>query len=127
MSEANGTAKTPPNDPIVSETDLHWHTDIAITVKGRPVALPPNLSGNGLGTQDSSGKVHWGPRGPVKKSQLRLGVFFETWGQPFNASQILDNQNGADGTVKMVVNGQPNTEFENYIIQDEDKIEIIYE
>jgi len=116
-----------PDDSVVSETGIHWHTELAIIIKGQPLLLPPNLSGNDIGTQDSSGKIHWGPSGRVTQSQLRLGIVFQTWGRPFNSSQILDKQNGPDGTVKMTVNGEPNTEFANYVIKDGDKIEIRYE
>ncbi len=114
-------------DPVVSETGVHWHTDLAVIINGQTQVIPPNLSGDYLGTQDSSGKVHWGPSGRVTESQLRLTVFFQTWGQPFSPSQILDKQNSSEGIVKMTVNGQPNTEFENYSIKDGDKIEIRYE
>ena len=115
------------DDSVVSETGVHWHTDIAIIIKDKPVALPPDLSGNDLGTQDSSGKVHWGPSGHVTANQLRLSVFFKTWGQPFSSSQILDMHNGPDGTVSMTVNGQPNNEFENYQVKDHDNIVIRFE
>lgn len=116
-----------PNEKVVSETGVHWHTNVAVIIKGQPVALPPDLSGNDIGTQDSSGKVHWGPGGHVTSGQLRLSVFFKTWGKPFSSTQILDKQNGPDGSVSMTVNGQPNIEFENYQIKDHDDIVIRFE
>lgn len=111
-------------ESVVSETGVHWHTDIAVIIKGQSQPLPPNLSGNGLGTQDTSGKVHWGPSGRVTANQLRLGIFFQTWGKPFSSTQLLDKQNGSEGKVSMTVNGQPNTEFDNYQIKDNDDIVI---
>lgn len=127
MDDNSEPTTTGADDQVVSETGVHWHTELAIIIKGQSQPLPPNLSGNDIGTQDSSGKIHWGPSGRVTQRQLRLGVVFQTWGQPFSSTQILDKQNGPDGTVRMTVNGQSNTEFDNYVIRDGDKIEIRYE
>lgn len=120
-------AKKPNDNTVVSETGVHWHTNISVVIKGQLKALPPDLSGNNIGTQDSSGKVHWGAGGQVTSNQLCLSVFFQTWGQPFSSTQILDKHNGPDGTVSMTVNGQTNTEFENYQIKDHDDIVIRFE
>lgn len=79
-------------------------------------------------THDTSGELHWEVMsGPVTKEHVQLKAFFEVWGKTFNGAQILDAKNGSDGTVKMFVNGQPNTQFENYQIKDGDKIEVRYE
>ena len=39
----------------------------------------------------------------------------------------MDKKNDQGGTVKMLVNGKENAEFENYLMKDGDKIEISYE
>ena len=48
-------------------------------------------------------------------------------GKTFSKDCIFEYCSGADGTVKMFVNGKENTEFENYLINDKDKIEIRYD
>ena len=65
--------------------------------------------------------------GPVTRDHVTLKAFFDVWDKPFNSTQILDAKNRADGMVKMTVNGQPNTQFENYQVKDKDDIVIRYE
>ena len=79
-------------------------------------------------THDNSGELHWEVMdGPVARDHVTLKAFFEVWGKTFTASQIFDQKNGPNGTVRMTVNGQPNNEFENYQVKDKDRIEIRYE
>ena len=134
------------NGEVVSESGIHWHPELSITIKGQKQTIPANI---GIGpqhanskwydpmmqmtdvhTHDSSGTLHWevmDSMAPVKRNDIRLGVFFEIWGKPFNATQILDNHNGPDGTVTMTVNGKPNTDFDNYLVHDGDQIQISYQ
>ncbi len=127
----------------VSEQAIHWHPELTIIIKGQKQEIPANI---GIGpqnadnafydgmmqmtdihTHDNSGTLHWEVMtGPVKRGHVKLGAFFQIWGKTFNKDQILDSKNGDGGTVKMTVNGQPNTEYENYIIKDKDKIEISF-
>ncbi len=129
---------------VVSKTGIHWHPQLVIYIKGQKQEIPANI---GIGkqysnskwydpmmdmtdfhTHDNSGRLHWEVMdGPVTKEHVQLKAFFEVWGKTFNTSQIFDAKNGPDGTVKMTINGQPNTEFENYQVKDKDRIEIRYE
>ena len=63
----------------------------------------------------------------VKKDDIKLGKFFDIWGKTFNKACIFDKCSGSDGQVNMLVNGELNSEFENYTMKDGDKIEIIFE
>lgn len=129
---------------VISKTGIHWHPQLTIYIKGQKQEIPvnigigkqyanskwydPMMSMTDFHTHDNSGTLHWEVmEGPVTKDHVTLKAFFEVWGKTFNANQILDAKNGAGGTVKMSVNGQPNTEFENYQVKDKDKIEIRYE
>lgn len=133
---------------IVSEKGIHWHPTLAIYIKGEKQTIPTGIgvgpkyasskwydsmmSMTDVHTHDDTadGKLHWEVMDnmtPVTKDHVRLGTFFEIWGRPFSATQILDSQNGPDGSVKMTVNGQPNTDYQNYLVHDGDKIEIRYE
>lgn len=65
--------------------------------------------------------------GLAKKDDIRLGRFFEVWGKKFIKDCIFDQCNSQEGKLKMFVNGIENFEFENYIMRDRDRIEIIFE
>ena len=119
-------SKPTPEQPIVSKEEIHWHPQLAIIIKGQQQAIPPNLKGL-VHTHDSSGTLHWELGGPVRKNFVLLKFFFGTWGKTFTANQILDSKNGSNGKVQMLVNGQPNTQFENYQVKDKDQIQISYE
>lgn len=136
------TAKEHASGNIVSDKPIHWHPQLAIFINGRQVKIPANL---GIGkkyqsnrwfdpmmgmtdihTHDSSGTLHWEvmqDKTPVTKDHVQLSNFFEIWGQPFNSTTIL----GYEGTVKMTVNGKPNSEFGKYLVKDKDQIVLRYE
>lgn len=122
--------KTPAED-VISKRGVHWHPTLRITVQGETVAIPANLGLGGIHadihTHDTTGKLHVEMSRPVRKSDLRLARFFEVWGKQFTSRCVVDTCSETEGKVKMTVNGQPNTEFENYLMQDKDKIEITYE
>lgn len=120
-----------PKSEIISRNGLHWHPEISISILGRKQEIPANI---GIGvvekpihTHDNMGVIHLEFSGLVKKDDLRLGKFFEIWGKRFNKDCVLDKCNGPEGQVKMFINGKQNFEFENYIMNDKDKIEIILE
>ena len=115
--------KTPEGD-IISRNGFHWHPELAIYVKGEKQEFPANI---GIGavhqpihTHDDAtqGIVHLEFQGLVRKQDITLGQFFKSW----------DKDIRSFGTnMKMTVNGQENTELENYHMQDKDKIELRYE
>lgn len=72
------------------------------------------LTHNPMHTHDIDNVIHMEYNGLVKENDLKLGKFFEIWGRKFEEDR------------KMLVNGKENLEFENYIMRDSDKIEIIY-
>ena len=112
------------NDPnLISRSGLHWHPELAIFVKGgEKQEIPANLGigtvHNPMHTHDSSGVIHLEFQGVVRKDNLKLGRFFEVWGKDFMELGV---------TVKMTVNGEEDTELQNYIMKDGDKIELRYE
>jgi len=116
---------------IISKNGIHWHSRISIRVKGENIPIPANIGISGvhnpIHTHDADGVVHLEFSGIVADRNLRLKEFFRVWGKKFNKECIFDNCNGPGGQVKMLVNGEPNAEFENYIMKDGDVIEIIYE
>lgn len=114
-----------PQGEVVSQTGVHWHPELEMYVKGERVTIPPNIGLGGgemkVHTHDDMPKIHYEyAAGPVTKDMAKLGAFFTTWGKTFNSGQLIDTK----GTVKMTVNGQDNSEYENYVVKDGDKIVI---
>ncbi len=119
-----------PESEIISRSGLHWHPELTIVIKGEKREIP---AGIGLGsaempihTHDSTGTIHLEMQGLIRKNDITLSRFFRIWGKTFNSNCILDQCNSPEGKVKMRVNGSENTEFENYVMQDKDIIEIRY-
>jgi hypothetical protein len=128
------TASSVPEGELIARNGLHWHPKVAVTTKGQNQEIPANL---GMGavhgkihTHDQDNKegvVHMEMQGVVTKDDTRLGRFFQVWGKELTSTKLFDKTNGPEGTIKMTVNGKENTEFENYLMKDGDKIEISYE
>ncbi len=121
-----------PEENIVSRNGIHWHPELTISIKGKQQEIPANMGIGGaahqpIHTHDTSGTLHLEISGLVRKDQTKLGNLFTIWGKEFNSKCVFDNCNGDQGTMKMLVNGKENNEFENYQMKDKDKIEIRYE
>lgn len=112
------------NPDIVSRNGLHWHPALFIYIRGEKQEIPANL---GLGAvhqpihthEDASqGILHLEFEGVVRKKHIMLGEFFESWGKDIRSF----------GTnLTMTVNGVENTDYENYIMKDQDRIELHYQ
>lgn len=116
--------KTPQVLPseVVSENGLHWHAELSMYVKGKKLDIPKDI---GIGrihepvhTHDSDGTIHMEFQGRVEKDDLKLSRFFRNWEKDMKSFGRL---------ISMKVNGQENTEFEQYGMEDNDKIELRYE
>lgn len=84
------------------------------------------LASNGIHTHDDTGEIHLEFSGVAKENGTYLSNFFGIWGKDFSSNCIFDKCNGEEGTPTMKVNGELNTEFENYAIKNGDKIEIAF-
>ena len=113
-----------PESEIVSRSGFHWHPELAIYVKGEKQEIPANI---GIGavhrpihTHDDNerGIIHMEFSGLVRKRDVTLSQFFQNWGKDMRSF-------GAN--MEMSVNGEENTEYENYVMRDQDKIELRYE
>lgn len=112
------------NDPnVVSRTGIHWHSNLSILVNGEEQEVSPNIGITGgimmpMHTHEPNGTIHIESSGIIRKKDVTLGQFFKIWGKDINSF----------GTnVKMMVNGEENTELGEYVIKDGDKIELRYE
>lgn len=111
-----------PESEIVSRNGLHWHPELVIYVKDVRQEIPADIGMIGVEmpvhTHDSTGVIHLEMNGLVKKEDITLGRFFKVW----------DKDMRSFGTnLTMTVNGKENTDYENYLLQDKDKIELRYE
>lgn len=120
-----------PEEEIISRNGIHYHSTLSLKIKGEDVSIPANIGissvHNPIHTHDPDGVIHMEFNGLVRKNDLKLSEFFRAWGEDFSHDSIMGNKTGTGGTVKMMVNATENVEFENYIMRDGDKIEIIYE
>lgn len=111
------------NNPNVASTGaFHWHPELTIYVKGEKQEIPQGIGTVGghkpIHTHDDLPSLHLEFSGPAKNEAITVGAFFRTWGKEFNSF---------GSNVKMTVNGNENTELENYVMKDRDKIELRYE
>ncbi len=122
---------TQPESEIIARQGIHWHSELSINILGQEQGIPANIGHSGvekpIHTHEEDNIIHLEFTGLVRKDDILLGRFFENWGKKFNQDCILAQCNGTMGEVKMFVNEEPNLEFENYAMNDNDKIEIIFE
>lgn len=123
LPKPSGTTQS--NNPnIVALSGMHWHPLLTMYVKGEKLELPPDM---GLGAvhkpihthaEDSpKGVIHLEFSGMVRKNDIMLGRFFENWGKDMRS--FGEN-------MRMTVNGVESTEYENFVMHDGDKIELLY-
>ena len=113
---------TSPDSNVISMSGIHYHPKLEIYIKGEKLEIPQNIGLVGghkpMHTHDDVPIVHLEYQTKVTNDDTRLGRFFEVWGKDFRSF----GQN-----IIMTVNGEPNTEYENYEMKDKDKIELRYE
>lgn len=110
------------NDPdIIATKGIHWHPTLEIYVDEELIEIPENIGllggHNPVHTHDDLPIIHLEFSGIVREDDIKLVRFFDVWGKDFM-------EFGDD--VVMMVNGVENTEYTEYIMQHEDKIELRY-
>lgn len=114
------------SDPdVVARNGLHWHPVLTIYVDGERQEIPANIGLIGghqpmhTHAEDSAqGVIHLEFGSTVRSDDVHLGNFFRIWNKDIMT---------AFGTLgRMVVNGKENTEYGDYQIRGEDKIELYY-
>lgn len=109
-------------DDIISQSGFHWHPKLTIYIKGEKQELPADI---GIGAvhqpihthsdDNKRGVIHLEFQGLTRKKDVTLGQFFKNWGKDIKSF----------GTnVRMIVNGNESTEYENYIMHHKDEIEL---
>jgi len=111
------------------KSPIHWHPHLTIKIDGESIAIQKNIGITSsahfpIHTHETDGILHMENNNPTKKT-VTLGYFFEVWGKKLSKDCIFDSCTDK-GELKMYVNGEENFEFENYFMQDVDKILIEY-
>lgn len=109
------------------EGHVHYHAQLTITVFGKNFPIPANAGIDDgcmhpLHTHDTSGEVHIDYYKPYP---FTIGDFFTTWGMIFNRYQLGNLLSGGRYTIQIRINKKGNSEFEKYVIKDNDNIEIV--
>lgn len=131
--------------PSYTNVPVHWHAKIHVELCGEDQG---NLVGGQTGRHGGGGM--WGPmlrhthgdnlihiEGQVRRAEdIALGKFFEGIGITFTSTTIegrnIDGKKNGDlcgdkpGAVQLLVDGQQNTQFENYIPKDGDDIKVVF-
>ncbi len=124
------TLRQPRLSPVISRQGTHRQIELTISILGQPQSIPANI---GLiprkqpihTLEDNIIRLEFS--GLVRQDEIQLGRFFDVWGRTFNRTCIFDTCNGTQGIVRMSVNGKPNLEFEDYVMQNHDRIAITFE
>lgn len=119
------------DNTILAKSGIHWHSQLVIHIKEKEYGIP---AGIGLGavhqpvhTHENDGKIHMEFPKIVRAEDLKLKQFFKNWDKKFDENCVFDYCRGEEGKLKMLVNGRENLDFENHVMKDGEKIEIIYE
>ena len=120
----------------------HWHAYTPIMICGQETRLPIETGSlQKAHTHEEKNLVHWHDRLPydntnkkiMNATPLFLGSFFDEIKIPFDNDKIMDKKNGDQcpdgkpGTLKMFVNGKPNTEFRDYLWKNYDVIVLVFD
>jgi hypothetical protein len=113
------------NDANLAE---HIHPHLSIIINGQAVAIPADIGitptcTRPVHTHDDTGTIH--VESPVVYP-FTVHDFFLVWGKQFDSTKIFEYNVDSTHTLTMTVNGAPNTQFQNYVMQDGDDIVITY-
>ena len=111
----------------------HTHSSLSIFINGNEQYISQNIGiqdsecpdgMRGIHTHDDSGRLHIETPSQISAP---IGAFFNIWGEVFNSDQILEYKVNSEHEIVMFVNGEMNEDFENYLMLDNDVIEIHYQ
>ncbi len=117
-----------PNLPF----QYHIHPHLQLIINGKSVEIPANIGTEPgcertLHAHDNTGAIHIEPN---FYQEFTLADFFSVWGRPFShpptGGQILNYQTDAGHEIVMTVDGQPNSEYQNLVLKDNQQIVIEY-
>lgn len=110
-------------------TKYHIHQHLTLILNKQEAEVPANIGidnadcMHSIHTHDATGQIH--VEAPVQKDFI-LGDFFFLWGKAFSKDQIGDLKVDSTHGLKMFINGQESSDFENLILKDKQDIVIDY-
>lgn len=125
------------SDATYTAAPVHWHGYLTLSVCGKEQSIRDKgtqtvhagaslLHTHGDNTIHIEGRI-------VKKEDIALGRFFDAIDVPFGPDRFFDKEGAAacnDGnpdSLHVKVNGADISDPVNYVVQDQDKIEIKFE
>lgn len=111
-----------------STIGMHIHPYLTIKILGQEEKIPANIGVTPscmrpVHTHDDTGSLHLEyPR----KVDVKLSEFFRVWGKTFNKDQILDKKVDEKHEIRVTVNGELSSDFDNLMMKDGDRIVIEY-
>lgn len=103
---------------------IHTHARLNIQIDGQEKDIPADIGVTDacmrpLHTHKDDHEIHM--EFPVVQD-VRLGQFFQVWGQPFSKQRILDRTIGTTDRVQVTVNGTEVSQLEDLPLHDRDEI-----
>ena len=129
---------------LESRIVLNADVSLFVFVESEQVEIPVDIGvdsgGNALAqitTTDDSGTIRVEALAGESVDDLTLGDFFDTWQSnagvagnnpdaTLSDNQIFGSTVDATNTLQMFVNGELSTEFDEYVLQDQDRIVLVY-
>jgi len=113
----------PTDDPnVIARNGIHWHPSLKIYVGDELQTIPQNLGLVGvhgpIHTHDDLPIIHLEFPARVTRDDTKLQRFFDVWSKDINEF---------GETFVMTVNGDVNTQYGEYEMQDGDEIVLRYE
>lgn len=122
---APSAGRTNKSTTTYTDAPVHWHAAFEVELCGKKQDFSsyggaghhaglPLLHTHGDGVIHIEGRI-------IEKQDIALGRFFDAIDVPFDRDRIMDKKNGDEcspgkpGQVKMFVNGEPNTEFRDFV------------
>lgn len=111
--------------PTESQSET-WVARVSVVIFGELRTIPA-----GLGIENNeTGRIYTLNYDNIiyksTQDEVRLGEVFDLWGENFNSTCIMDYCNSGNNSMVMYVNGVRNTDYELYLIQNQDNIIIDY-
>jgi len=125
--------------------ELHYHPDLKITVDGQQLQIAANTGIDQTGCREGMRWIHVHNSAESgfttlhietpSKMNVPVGSFFEIWGREGGPAMTDDrefdvNRNGVSDweeyDIAMTVNGDDNTVYESYVMEDLDEIHISF-
>jgi len=110
---------------------VHYHSHLDVIVDGQPITVPANIGIDQTAQKISPLHVH-DERGVIhiessSNGTFTLGQFFDEWGVVLSSTQLGENTNQGDKTVRAYVNGTLVTDDpRNIVLRPHEEIAMIY-